>query len=351
MIKGKVKFLQTSFETEELGARKGIMQDFGTGKGKGETTKTNHERADVKTENEGNFGPGKAGPRNGHQHIIQPENDIKSDNLTLPELTQVELISLETTKVRALRLLNGERTQWGELVPGGPIGALEEYKMLQGAQSMYLRYNDADKVMKVFHVDMPEKLNKQQTIEWFKNQLDAKEKEITNYQNEINTATTAINNIITTEYNNDGNLAAANKNLEAAKKNKEAAQLEVKHQQEANEITPKEADLFNLIKKYDILNNPKGFQELVEKSKGETSEEAKVIQADATRIEQDLKDLKLGKFVKSDGIIEQSELDAITSEVSKKMAAIIKFKEATGIDLINAPSAGGTKPEMEKGGK
>ena len=143
----------------------------------------------------------------------------------------------------------------------------------------------------------------------------------------------------------------AEKNLKTAEAYRSGAEAEAKehaeidkHKQGTNEINTKEADVFSIIAKHDMLKDPAKFQQMLNNSTDPA------VKADALRLEQDIKDLGFAKFVKVDGVIDQNTIDAIVAVISENAPAIKAYKEVTGIDPLK-PSIGGSKSVIEKDGR
>lgn len=115
----------------------------------------------------------------------------------------------------------------------------------------------------------------------------------------------------------------------------------IKLDQAPNQIDQVEMEVFNIVKKHDVLADPKAFENLVNTSSDKT------IKNDALILERDLK--KLGMNLKVDGVIGDDTISAIEALISKNAPAIKVYKEVTGIDPVKATPA--SKPVFEKDGR
>ncbi len=117
------------------------------------------------------------------------------------------------------------------------------------------------------------------------------------------------------------------KDFEARKAEANAKVKIAQIQQDPNEISQTEMEVFKLVKKYDLFNSPDAFKNM-----------GKV---DAYQLEDDLK--KLGANLKVDGIVNETTVNAVEALISKNAPAIKAYKEVTGIDLLRP-----NKPQIER---
>lgn len=235
MIKRKAKFVQASFETEELGERNSLMQDAG------------HR-------SKGTTGPGKPMPLTLDEKIEQAQYNLH--HVTDPDNKATK------EQIEAAKL---------------------EYDKLMKQKEVTLQ------------VEADLKISKMQTNASFDNE--------------------------TRRFNAE---------IEKAKLSRDGTVRTAQIQQDPNQINQTEMEVFNIIKKYDLLKDPSAFQNMVNNSTD------KDVKQDALTLERDL--AKLGMHLKVDGNIDQHTIDAVESLVSKNAPAIKAYTEVTGTNPVR-PSA------------